>query len=239
MSTSAKPRESRETELSGLHPRCSTSPSIECCSWLQEDRGLPFYLWDRVSRRTIEVSSPSERLKYTAISHTWGLWEIKEAGQVKKAEVHGVDGWEVPESTLFDVTSLPTIILRVPTSTQSVWLDLVRIPQDRSPRALDEISRQAAIFKNAEHAIIWLNNVESWDGLHSALMWMSLVYLDVDDNSVHNTSQPPTGLFNDKNCTGLFEHYDYTPSISRKDMNVCGWFSSLWTVQEVCLRPDM
>jgi Heterokaryon incompatibility protein (HET) len=216
-------------------------PNVDPCPWLSEDADLPFYLWDRKTLRTVETASLSERPRYTAISHTWGRWEKKQTGTVKKARVPGVDDWEVPENTKFEVSSLPMNLSQVPTSTRFIWLDLVCIPQDRSPRAIDEIARQAIIFRNAEHCIIWLNNVQSWEGLRSTITWMSLVFPDVDNKDLQGQQDATstTSQIRQGACTGLFDPYALAPDISRKDMMPCGWFTSLWTLQELCLRPDM
>ena len=40
-------------------------------------------------------------------------------------------------------------------------------------------------------------------------------------------------------ATALNNHYNYKPNISESDLKPSAWFTSLWTLQEVCLRPDM
>jgi hypothetical protein len=215
----------QDYELSGLDPRCSTGASIIACPWLGDTSGLPFFLWDVAAREVVEVSTLPPDVEYTAISHTWGRWP-----KDIPIRVPGVKGWDVPQNTVFDVLDLPSILARVPTTTPYVWFDLVCIPQDRSPRAIQEISRQAEIFKGAKHGIVWLNRLGDWEGVEAALEWMSLVYLGVDhpsDANIRNTA------------TQLFEDYPYEPGVSRHSMEVTGWFSSLWTLQEICLRPDM
>lgn len=139
------PRILAEEDLPRLNPRCDLGVDVDPCPWLPKTGGLLFFLWDRDSRRTVEVSSLVSRPQYTAISHTWGRWEKVVSGQVKKTNVPGVNGWQVPENTIFDVVSLPKILSRVP-ATRFVWLDLVCIPQDGSQRARSEIARQAEIF---------------------------------------------------------------------------------------------
>ncbi|KAH7000977.1 hypothetical protein EDB80DRAFT_685951 [Ilyonectria destructans] len=168
-----------------------------------------------------------------------GRWEKVEAGQRRKTVIPGVDGWEVPENTIFDVRFLPDLLAKVPTSTRFIWFDLVCIPQDRSPRAQDEIARQAEIFRNASHSIIWLSKLQSWEGVRSAVAWMSLVFLNVYPDPRYRTREYACGPSVRRTFTGLFEPYDFSPSIRRQEMTVCGWFDSLWTLQEVCLRPDM
>lgn len=233
------PKILHETELPGSDPRCLSGVNANPCPWLPKSEGLPFYLWDRHSKQTIQVSSLISRPVYTAISHTWGRWEKMERGRVKMTVVPGVGGWEVPENTIFDVKSLPTLLSKVPSSTRFVWFDLICIPQDHSPKARDEIARQAEIFRNASHSIIWLNKLQSWEGLRSTIAWMSLVYLNVDPDPFWKVPRDNPSLNQNGNFTGLFEPYNFSSDTLRKDMTICSWFDSLWTLQEVCLRPDM
>jgi hypothetical protein len=171
------------------------------------------------------VSTLPPNIEYTPISHTWGRWS-------KDTPIHvpGVKEWAIPQNTIFDVKDLPFILARVPTSTQYIWFDLVCIPQDHSPKASQEISRQAQIFRRAKHAIVWLNQFGSWKRVEEALNWMSLVYLGVDQ---------PTDANIRNMATHLFGEYTHEPGVARGSMEISGWFSSLWTLQEICLRPDM
>ena len=216
---------------------------IEPCDWLSDDRhhsGLPFYLWDVENKRTVETSSLQSTILYTAISHTWGRWK-KSTPPVRVA---GVENWLIPENGIFDVKDLPQILVNVPTKTPYIWFDLFCIPQDRSARALEEIARQATIFRKAQYAIAWLNTVEDWSGLESAVEWMSLKYmlytsyenraaqLDMDSLMTFTFDSAST-------ATGLFQPCEYRAEIHRSDMVPLGWFTSLWTLQEACLRPDL
>jgi hypothetical protein len=128
-----------------------------------------------------------------------------------------------------------------------IWFDLLCIPQDRSVRALIEISRQVVIFSNAISAIAWLNDAVSWDSLRATARWLSLFYLrtsiakdasqypipdlpdpdEVGDNSIELAIWRGEGSQDEFQGEYLVEN-DAQP-----------WFSSLWTLQEVCLRPDM
>ncbi|KAM0475771.1 hypothetical protein ACHAP7_007268 [Fusarium lateritium] len=233
------PRILGDAELAGSDPRSPLGIDANPCPWLPEDDGLPFFLWDRHTQRTVETSSLQSRPAYTAISHTWGRWRKVDQGRGKTTVVRGVDQWKVPENTIFDVKDLPELLAKVPTSTRFIWFDLICIPQDRSQRAQDEIARQAEIFRNASHAIIWLSKFESWRSLQSAITWMSLVFLEVHPDPFYKDRPYAHGPSMQKYCTGLFEPYTFEPSIRRQAMAVCGWFDSLWTLQEVCLRPDM
>jgi hypothetical protein len=60
--------------------------------------------------------------------------------------------------------------------------------------------------------------------------WMSRIYLK--DPRAYQESAPGYP-------TGFFEDYLYDANTSTEDMKAIGWFSSLWTLQEICLRPDM
>lgn len=213
-------------ELSGIHPECTSGTSCGSCPWLAPDDGLPYFLWDRHESRTVEVSSLNVVPEYFAISHTWGRWRIP--GREKF--VAGVEGWAVPENTLFDVDGLSEILSSFPIESRFVWFDLICIPQDRSERAATEIARQATIFKNAKHCIVWLNTVDNWQGLRDAVELMAIQSITRNVvRSVHIKDLP----------TNLFEVYDYAPLIDSAMLKAKGWFTSLWTLQEICLRPDM
>ena len=216
---------------------------IEPCDWLSDDRhhsGLPFYLWDVENKRTVETSSLQSTILYTAISHTWGRWK-KSTPPVR---VGGVENWLIPENEIFDVKNLPQILVDVPTKTPYVWFDLLCIPQDRSARALEEIARQATIFRKAQYAIAWLNTTENWSGLKGAVEWMSLKYmlytsLEYHAGQLDMDSEVRFTFDSASTATGLFQPYEYRAEIHRSDMLPLGWFTSLWTLQEACLRPDL
>lgn len=200
-------------------------------------KDLPKYLWDRNQGCTVEVTSLSYRPAYTIISHTWGRWKINPICWVS---VEGVN-WRVPQNTRFDIRDLPNVIRAMDILTDYVWIDLFCIPQDRSDpvQAHDyniEVDHQAVIFANAASGAIWLNDVKSWDGLQDTVKWLCLQYLLLVHpnslsllgakviNSINETSRP-SGLYNISDDRSMPE-----PS---------GWFSSLWTLQEACLRPHM
>jgi hypothetical protein len=211
-------------------------PSFNVCPWLPEASGLPFYLWDVENERTLETSTLAKPC-YTAISHTWGRWRKC----TPPVRVKGVDGWLVPENEVFEVEQLPHILRRVPKMTPYIWFDLVCIPQDGSARAEEEIARQAIIFQGAENAIAWLNRVDDWKGMQAMLHWASLYYmLFASHDPTFKASTYFKAAFNQASCpTGLFDPYQYQPSVTKEEMRPLGWFTSLWTLQEACLRPDM
>lgn len=212
--------------------------NIEPCPWIDDTLGLPYFLWDIERGQTIETSGLAECPTYTAISHTWGRWQ-KTGAPVR---VDGVSKWLIPENSIFDVRSLRIILRNLPVRTKYVWFDLLCIPQDRSEIALREISRQAAIFRGAQYAIAWLNMISDWKGLRSVIEWMCLEYLGSQHGKergvqarIHRTSAFTAA----SGSTGLFEPYEEGSDLSDSVLRPSAWFTSLWTLQEVCLRPDM
>ncbi|KAI0192385.1 hypothetical protein EV127DRAFT_362959 [Xylaria flabelliformis] len=203
---------------------------MEFCPWLnpaQQGREYPHYLWNIRLRRTVEC--PVGGADYLVVSHTWGRWRT--SGDSVK--VQGVP-WRVPQNTIFDVTTLPDILSRVTFETEYVWFDLVCIPQDESELQATEIARQAAIFASAKWATVWFNRIRDWTGFRQAVTWLCSRYLtsmEVKPSGgdrlllSKNMDSAPTA----SQTTGMAHLIDETN----------GWFTSLWTLQETCLRPDL
>lgn len=215
-------------------------PIIEACPWLEkhekDSEDLPFYLWDVANEKTVETSrlDLSSYPKYTAISHTWGRWVI---GQ--PVHIEGVP-WKVPENAKFQVQDLPKLLKNVPGRNPYVWLDLLCIPQDGSLIGAKEISRQARIFNSARYVVAWHNEVESFDGLRSILEWKALHLLrfqaqaDEDrrltriERAWDNIAWKQSGLLKPRSGKLDWASLELNP-----------WYTSLWTLQEVSLRPDL
>ncbi|KAF2250758.1 hypothetical protein BU26DRAFT_549448 [Trematosphaeria pertusa] len=157
---------------------------VASCPWLavtDVQNDLPHFLWDRKNKRTVVARDLSGSIQYTAISHTWGRWRKKTPG----LWLPGVQHWQIPENTKFEVADLPDMLTNVPTGTEYIWFDLLCIPQD--PRTPDhpqeqwlkdiakrEIGRQAQIFRRAKVAIAWLNDIENWDGMRAVISRIGL-----------------------------------------------------------------
>lgn len=60
---------------------------------------------------------------------------------------------------------------------------------------------------------------------------MSAVYLGIDPLQPRRSDVDKP--------SGFFDKYDFHSISPTDEMKVSGWFSSLWTLQEICLRPDM
>lgn len=238
-------RTSRASGSTAEYRTRSMSWVTEPCPWLKLRENtisnqattvdLPRYLWDKECGRTMDAARLDSRPVYTVISHTWGRWRRKREPLVR---VDGVP-WLVPQNSRFDVQGLPDMLRRMDITTRYIWIDLFCIPQDTSnpEQALvynDEVDRQAVIFSSARSGVIWLNDIGSWRGLSGTISWLSLQYLALSHpnargllqtqiDSVVSQAQNPTGLFGNGATAA-------EPS---------GWFSSLWTLQETCLRPHM
>jgi hypothetical protein len=242
------PKPDRKARYSVLRPnlplRCG--PDIQSCPWLetgwtglQED--MPYYLWDREANCTIATSGLATFVAYTCISHTWGRYTIPPPPALpEKVYVPGVP-WTVPRNSNFDVVELGDRLIGLRCNTRYVWIDLFCIPQDGSELMQVEIGRQASIFQNATFAVAWLNDVESFDALRQALIIMSYsllalpdgcdewdVYYWAIDTAWEKIGTQPSGLLYKREGRFSWTHVECNP-----------WFTSLWTLQELCLRPDM
>ncbi|KAF2252743.1 hypothetical protein BU26DRAFT_600999 [Trematosphaeria pertusa] len=229
-------------------------PAVESCAWLDwEIRAttnkldLPYYLWDTMESRTVKSSELVHVVPYTAISHTWGRWAEYEKPKVR---VPGIP-WSIYRNTQFDVASIPEMLSRVPTSDPTdarggaryVWFDLACIPQDdQDPIKSREIARQAKIFRCAAHAVAWFHDVDNFSTLQSILQWMllQLFLVPVMGDSASKATlvterfeslrSGPSNLLTPRQGPFRFQGNLGVPN---------GWFTSLWTLQELCLRPDM
>ena len=216
------------------------------CPWLTPKQGLPYYLWDverKGTRRTIDIIAEiGHNPKYVAISHTWGRWRRCEE-RFPWVSIPHVP-WKIPQNSKFEVQELPDILAQP--GYEYVWFDLLTIPQEEvSPEMLQlqkvEIARQAVIFQNADKSIAWLNDIKSWNAVTASLQWLCLAFL-----KYCGTVEEGNEMI-DQLLENLFDQAD-TPtelsieaisSTSAPTRSVNPWFTSLWTLQETCLRPDM
>ena len=164
----------------------------------------------------------------------------------------------MPQNSQFKAGELPYLLTRLPFFVRYIWIDLLCIPQDDSEPEFEatkrqEISRQASIFSGAACAIAWLNNVEDWRGLRQALEWLSIRYFKLFNagfsmkDHIHNMGVTEEVLENLLNSTttmadvsvGLCNVTRESTLETRLIMDLSSWFSSLWTLQDAFLRPDM
>ena len=232
--------------------------SIERCPWLTAQRagattddedddsasGLfpdlpPFYLWHIKERRTVKVFDLAVAPWYAVISHTWGRWRIPGVD----VPVEGVP-WPVPANTRFDVATLPSLLQNAGFVEDYVWIDLFCIPQDRNDSAQQsicrvELMRQGSIFHNAQTAVAWLFEVEDWRPTAAALAYMAIEYHnnctsdDTELTPLYEMVLETTARFAGDRCGLVLGDFD------DEEKEVIGWFSSLWTLQEALMRPDI
>ncbi|KAK8074079.1 hypothetical protein PG994_004978 [Apiospora phragmitis] len=200
----------------------------------------PRYLWDAEKMLTVD--------------HTWGRWRCKDSPPVNVDSVK----WKIPKNSRFDVQELPSKLQRL--GTRYIWIDLFCIPQDGSPDADIEIARQASIFRGCQSSIAWLNDVNSWDGVKHGLRWLSL---KLQRNNMRHYDSPKASVWQvtDDALTDVSQAADVaaelcqlhsiahpdqeTPSeertIPKSDVadEPISWFSSLWTLQEAVLCPEI
>lgn len=131
---------------------------------------------------------------------------------------------------------------QLPFSIPYVWMDLLCIPQTipLTSLGLQEIANQAAIFGGSRTAVAWINDVEGWKGLESAARWLCLVYLRTAGFITANIDKLlDSHAANSNMSTGLLSPYHGRLNESKELPSPGGWFTSLWTLQEACICPNI
>lgn len=221
------------------------------CFWLEDTSedptgGMPYFLWDIEQERTIETRHlDRSKVSYAIVSYSWGRWRKPGNGTF----MPGVPNWLVPENTRFEVTSLPSTFKKLGFRERYIWFDIFCIPQDVTTDETlakicqRELARQAAIFQGADTALAWINDVSNWANLRSNLEYMALAYLR---NSVsHEYSVKRSEAIERMKSIAAREPDTVSAAsgltVVSEDGNAspAGWFTSLWTLQEAIMRPDM
>ena len=152
---------------------------------------------------------------YSILSYTWGRYEIPTGPRL---EVKGID-WQVPSIDVnhFTVADLTRLLERIRLKDDYIWIDIACIDQKREKEKMEEVGRQAAIFKRARQAYIWLNKHEP-ETLNQHMQDLMRCGYDFAQGSVDP----------------LQAAEEMVGSISR--ILEDPWFSSLWTLQESVLQ---
>lgn len=204
--------------------------------WLrdQSPAGLPHYLWDVAECCTVTVSELPFVSDYTCISHTWGRWRLD-----SYASIPGVP-WLVPENSLYNVRMLPDMFFQL--GVRYVWFDLFCIPQDGSLIADIEIGRQTEIFRHANNCVAWLHDVCSWGSVRSALDWIGLRFL-TSTTAIQYPGVDYSSALRHAEEGAAQDWPELIKTLTQPDgsdtLQPASWFSSLWTLQEAVLCPDM
>lgn len=206
--------------------------------WLDDQRpkSPPYYLWDVTGCCTVTVSELPSVPQYTCISHTWGRWRLNSSDSIP-----GVP-WPVPRNSLYNVRILPDMFFQL--GVQYVWFDLFCIPQDGSRIADIEIGRQTEIFRGAHTCVAWFHDITSWASVSYALDWIGLRFLTstttfrypgVDYSS--RLRHAEEGAV--QSWPELVKILPQPEGSDKPRLQPASWFSSLWTLQEAVLCPDM
>ena len=249
------PEENSYAPVSSNKYRFDITATITACPWLSPDQyqGRPYYLWDVVNRRTVKTAEIG-LVPYICINHTWGRWILKDStGEPLTANIVGVP-WPIPRNSKFDVESLPDLLQGASLPEKHVWFDLLCIPQCGYQQDImeSEIARQAAIFGTSRLTGAWLNDIEDWIGTQHALRLLSAQYFEQTswgpgfrfEHKVPDVINPPPLRSPIRNINlSLLEQNANQPAHILNDRDeedvLPRWFTSLWTLQEFCLRPDM
>ncbi|ROV89596.1 hypothetical protein VMCG_09927 [Cytospora schulzeri] len=208
----------------------------------------PYYLWDAEKERTVTVNELPECPQYVCISHTWGRWRVPGS----YADINGVP-WPVPQNTRFIVQDLPLHFKGL--GFPYIWFDLFCIPQLETSKLKDqEIGRQAGIFRRSQRCIAWITDAESWDGVVSSLRWLGLNALKLTSTVVDeqvNEMWPVVSAAARASIELMRETPFHSHAVAAATDDLAGstaspmfeepvpWFSSLWTLQECFLCPEI
>jgi hypothetical protein len=126
---------------------------------------------------------------------------------------------------------------------QYACIDLFCIPQNCSNDSeqqgicQSEIGRQAHIFQNAGTAVAWLWEIEDWRPTAAAVAYLAVAFHNsTDERPLYDHLLVAYAKHTADRC-GLVEGAIYGEH--HRDASAIGWFSSLWTLQQLLMRPDM
>ncbi|KAL3442677.1 heterokaryon incompatibility protein-domain-containing protein [Aspergillus insuetus] len=168
---------------------------------------------------------------YNALSYTWGRFTSEEDPPL---DVRGIS-WRVPgiRPSHFTASEFCDILTTIAPESGYVWVDIACIDQEYLPMKMEEIGKQADIFRGAERAFIWLtaHTDESLSVTSRTLYEFGelLASIEVDASNLSYNKSELQYMLDDRlgNALSAAEELFKDP-----------WFSSLWTLQEAYLRPD-
>lgn len=133
------------------------------------------------------------------------------------------------------------------------------LDKEHSSLKQQEISRQGSIFRNTRRTIAWFHDIDDFSCLEGLIEIAALSMIGVNKGlreatkhtrewrkarALSHMGDGPTGLFSQPKDTlkgPEFKLWSKQQTGHAKEMSqpVNFWFTSLWTLQELCLRPDM
>ena len=153
--------------------------------------------------------------RYSILSYTWGRFEVP---QGPRLHVKGID-WQIPSISEdhFTVTALSRLLEHVKLKDEYIWIDIACIDQNQVKEKMEEIGRQASIFKGARQAYVWLNKHEP-EALQQHIQTLMRCCYDFAHGTIDAVQAAE----------------EMIDSISHTLQDP--WFSSLWTLQESVLQ---
>ncbi|RDW62523.1 hypothetical protein BP5796_10825 [Coleophoma crateriformis] len=183
--------------------------------------------------------------EYNCISYTWGRWMSEDRSIV----IDGVN-WPIPgvKQDCFSVQNFQQAIHRASQGVAFIWLDVACIDQKHRAVKMAEIGRQAAIFNGARNSFIWLHSAPfanlqpAVEGLArlSSMLEEEVRELCGYESPATESSMMSIAGEHDVQLSALCHNTEWLESVL-KNLEVLSqepWFSSLWTLQEMYLRPD-
>lgn len=167
---------------------------------------------------------------YNVLSYTWGRFTTDGPA----LDLDGIS-WKVPgiQPAHFTTEEFKHVLESIAAPSGYVWVDVACIDQDNLAVKMDEIGKQADIFRGAHKAFIWLTRHSAaslGDTIETLNAFLDqLLAVDVEgSNFLYDGEQVRRVLEN-----GLHEALD---AVQR--LLVDPWFTSLWALQEAYLRED-
>ncbi|KAI0864497.1 heterokaryon incompatibility protein-domain-containing protein [Xylaria cubensis] len=164
---------------------------------------------------------------YSILSYTWGRFQVKDPGVGESLPIKGVS-WDIPsiQESHFTVDQFHKVLnLMSLDNTEWAWVDIACIDQENIKIKMDEVGKQASIFRAARWAFVWLSHLSTETcfrsfGLIERIdsIWPRYIQDDASAEEMRLVLRY------------LREAFD----------NICldPWFTSLWTLQEIMMRND-
>ncbi|KAI0380332.1 hypothetical protein F5Y04DRAFT_271584 [Hypomontagnella monticulosa] len=183
---------------------------------------------------------------YNVLSYTWGRFmdrTLKETSLV----VHGID-WPIPpiQKSHFSAITFQDAIHHAANgyrhSCEWLWVDIACIPQEHDQETQEaarirdqEISRQVEIFYRAKEAFAWLSSLRELDLFEDLDKLLSI------DEFISHYRRGLVDYHNAELAAKFLDTVEEHIHLLLKPMTTMlnhPWFDSLWTLQEMVLRPD-